>query len=80
MNQPVKSIIDPPLQKTITFDAIEITCVNIILNTQATFQVICYNNNKYERQYMFTMSGQAYQDWTTDDYVTNWIITQIINA
>jgi len=26
------------------------------------------------------MSGQAYQDWTTDNYVTDWILTQLLNT
>jgi hypothetical protein len=80
MNQPVKTIIDPPIQKTFIFDSMEITCINIILNTEATFKVLCYNNNNFEKQYIFVMSGQAYQDWTTDNYVTDWILTQLLNA
>jgi hypothetical protein len=80
MNQVQKIPIDPPIQKTLIFDSMEITCINIILNTQATFKVLCYNNNNFEKQYIFIMSGQAYQDWTTDNYVADWVLTQLLNT
>jgi hypothetical protein len=72
----IMDAINPPLN--VIYNNMSITCTNIILNTQATFSVILYNtNNNLVINKIFIMSGDDYVQWTTDDYVYNWINKQI---
>ena len=68
--------INPPIQTI--YNTMQITCTNIILNESATFSVLLFNNNnQLVLNKSFIMSGDDYQQWTTDDYVYNWVNAQL---
>jgi hypothetical protein len=53
--------------------------VNVTLNTSATFyyQLLAENTNTQLAQGNLTMTGEAYTDWTVDNYAWDWIAEQL---
>jgi len=77
MSQPV----NPPVIQTttVTYSYFNVTLLNMVFNTSATFQIQLYDeNNKLLTVQMMTMSGSDYSNWGgNDDYVYTWVNQQL---
>ena len=72
--------IEPPITKQPkpkVYDGMNIQITNMVLNTSATFKVYLFTGGTLVEQKRMYMLGQEYQQWTTDDYLIQWVIAQL---
>lgn len=72
-----KVCIEPPISVNVFYDSMEIQVLNLELNKSATINVIFFYAGEYVKVQTFKLEGQAYQDWKTDDYISNWVLSQL---
>ncbi len=75
LNSPITKV------KTIVYTKMEIKIYNHILgNNECEIQVDIYDDNcEYKKIFTYLMSGIDYLNWTTDNYLINWINTKLRN-
>jgi hypothetical protein len=69
-----------PVPKVITYylHYITISVQQLQLNTQAIITVFLYDEKNVCRDtQVLTMEGQDYQNWTSDEYVFDWVCQQL---
>ena len=62
-------------QKTIVYTKMEIKIYNHILgNNECEIEVSVYDDTcEYRKIFVYNMSGVDYLNWTTDNYLMNWV-------
>jgi len=68
--------IEPKITTTTiqTYTSFDVYLLSLELNVSATFQVKLYNSvGEFLELKILKLEGIAYQNWTTDDYVYQWI-------
>jgi hypothetical protein len=70
-----------PVDKTITQTIVRFSLdiIELILNTSATFRVLCYDvNNKLIETKFVSLEGTDYTNWGNDDeYVVQFVSSQL---
>lgn len=61
--------------KTIVYTKMEIKMLRHSLGeNQCEFQVIVYDEtSEYLKYFCYALTGQEYLNWTTDEYLINWV-------
>lgn len=71
----------PPIivpQPDLLFNNMNVQVININLGISATFNVFLFNDTTMMTTRTYTMSGEDYANWGSDDsYVYTWIIAQL---
>ena len=67
------------ITKEYILQSYEILYINLKLNESASIYIMIFYNNDETAERSFTLNGQDYTDWTTDDYLYEYINTNIIS-
>ena len=65
------------INKQYIIQSYEILYINLKLNESATIYIMIFYNNDETSERSFTLNGQDYTDWTTDDYLYTYINNNI---
>lgn len=68
-------------QKTIIYTKINIQVLNHILgNNECDIQVEVFDDScEYKKTYYYLLSGTDYLNWTTDNFLINWVQNKLRN-
>lgn len=68
-------ISDYTVTNTFTINSIQISVLNVILNTSADIRVNCYDDSGNNRQTLFfKLADDDYKLWgSEDDFIINWV-------
>ena len=61
------------ITKQYIIQSYEILYINLKLNESASIYIMIFYNNDETIERSFTLNGQDYTDWTTDDYLYTYI-------
>lgn len=65
--------------KTITYTQIQINIISHIFgsNECEILVNVCDDNKEYNKQFSYLISGTDYLNWTTDNYIINWVMSKL---
>lgn len=75
LNSPITKI------KTLVYTKMEIKMLRHTLGeNQCEFQIVVYDETcEYPKYFVYAMSGIDYLNWTTDNYLINWVQNKLKN-
>ena len=65
------------ITKQYIIQSYEILYINLKLNESASIYIMIFYNNNETIEKNFTLTGEEYSNWTTDDYLYSYVNTHI---